>query len=131
MTDALDDRYGRRTGRRRLSPALLVGIVVGAPFLAWVAWVWWTYSTPDVQSQDAGFSVVSAHLTEAEIVVTLSDDAVDPSCRVQALAADKTPVGDLTFTPVAGTNHVKIKTEREATAIDLVGCTAEGQNQAR
>ncbi|TCJ24158.1 DUF4307 domain-containing protein [Nocardioides jejuensis] len=131
MTDALDDRYGRRPGKRRLSPSLLVGLVVGVPFLAWVGWVWWTYSTPDVQSQDVNFSIVNAHLTEAEIVVTLSDDAVDPSCRIQALAADKTPVGSWTWTPVDGSNHVKIKTEREATAIDLVGCTAKGQSRPR
>ena len=125
MTDALADRYGRRPDGRRFPLALVVGVAVGLPFLLWVAWVVWVYSTPAVQSEDRNFTIV------ADIDVSLRDDAVDPSCRVQALAPDKTAVGSLQFTPVDGTNHVEIETERKATAIELVGCTADGQNHPR
>ncbi|GGO89724.1 hypothetical protein GCM10011584_19860 [Nocardioides phosphati] len=131
MTDALADRYGRRPDGRRFPLALVVGLVVGVPFLIWVAWVWWSMSTPDVQSTDRNFTIVDAHLVVADIEVTLSDDAVDPSCRIQALAEDKTAVGSKQFTPVDGANRVKIRTERQATAIDLIGCTAKGQNRPR
>ena len=131
MTDALADRYGRRPDGRRIPLALVVGIVVGLPFLIWVAWVWWTFSTPAVQSTDRSFTIVDEHLVVAQIEVTLRDDAVDPTCRIQALAEDKTAVGSKQFTPVDGTNRVEIPTERKATAIELVGCTAEGQNHPR
>jgi hypothetical protein len=131
VTDVLADRYGRRPDGRRFPLALVVGLVVGVPFLIWVAWVWWTYSTPAVQSTDRNFTIVDAHLVRADIEVTLRDDARHPSCRIQAIAEDKTAVGSLQFTPVDGANHVEIPTERQATAIELVGCTADGQNHPR
>lgn len=131
MTDALADRYGRRPDGRRFPLALVVGLVVGVPFLVWVAWVWWTYSTPAVQSTDRNFTIVDEHRVVADIEVTLRDRADHPSCRIQALAEDKTAVGSVTWTPVDGANKVEIPTERRATAVDLVGCTADGQNHPR
>jgi hypothetical protein len=127
VTD-LADRYGRRP-RRPLW--WIAALVVGIPFLLWLAWVVGIYSSPAVQSTEQGFDVVDEHVATMEIVVTLADDAVDPSCRVRAIADDKQPVGEWQFTPVDGLNTVEIRTERRATAVELVGCTAEGQKNAR
>ncbi len=125
----LADRYGRRPRGRRTW--ILVAAVVGTPFILWLAWVVAIYSNPAVQSSDRAFEIVDEHLATADIQVTLADDAVDPTCRVRALAADKQPVGDLPFVPVDGVNHVEIRTERLATAVELIGCTAKGQSNPR
>jgi hypothetical protein len=131
VTD-LADRYGR-TPRSRgpLRLPVLIGIVVAVPFLTWLAWVIWVYSTPDVQSELESFSIPDAHNAMAVINVTLSDDVVAPRCRITAAATDKTTVGDQVFTPVEGRNRVTIRTEREATSVELIGCTAKGQNHPR
>jgi hypothetical protein len=131
VTD-LADRYGLnpRPGRGR-SVKMLVAIVVAVPFLAWLAWVIWIFSTPSVQSEIESFSIPDAHTAIAVVNVTLSDDAVDPTCRLQAASTDKTTVGEQRFTPVDGSNRVVIRTERQATSVDLIGCTAKGQTNPR
>ena len=58
-------------------------------------------------------------------------DARDASCLVRAYAEDHTVVGDVSFEPKDGTNDVTIRTERLATSVERIGCTAEGQNNAR
>ncbi|WP_182920287.1 DUF4307 domain-containing protein [Nocardioides cavernaquae] len=131
MTD-LADRYGR-TPRPR-SPRrgwVIVAIVVATPFLAWLAWVIWIFSTPSVQSEIESFSIPDAHTAVAVVNVTLSDDAVDPTCRLQAASTDKTTVGEQRFTPVEGSNRVEFRTERQATSVELIGCTAKGQTTPR
>jgi len=55
----------------------------------------------------------------------------DASCRVRALAEDKTAVGELAFTPVDGVNEVVIRTERRATSVEKLGCTAPDQPRPR
>jgi hypothetical protein len=131
VTD-LADRYGRTPPPRRgLRLPVVVAIVVAVPFLTWLAWVIWIYSTPSVQSEMESFSIPDAHTATAVINVTLSDDAVDPVCRLQAAATDKTTVGEQQFTPVEGRNRVEIRTEREATSVELVGCTARDQPHPR
>jgi type 1 fimbria pilin len=131
VTD-LADRYGRTPRPRRgLSLPALVAIVVAVPFLTWLAWVIWVYSTPSVQSEMESFSIPDPHRAVAVINVTLSDDAVDPTCRITAAATDKTTVGDQSFTPADGRNRVEIRTEREATSVELIGCTAADQPHPR
>jgi hypothetical protein len=131
VTD-LASRYGRtpRPGRPRRA-WVLVAIVVALPFLTWLAWVIWVYSTPDVQSEMESFSIPDAHRAVAVVNVTLSDDVAAPRCRVTAAATDKTTVGDQVFTPVDGRNRVEIRTERAATSVELIGCTARDQNHPR
>jgi hypothetical protein len=131
VTD-LADRYGR-TPRPRRGPSLkvLVAVVVAVPFLTWLAWVIWVYSTPDVQSEMESFSIPDAHTAVAVVNVTLSDDAADATCRVQAASTDKTTVGEQRFTPVDGRNRVEFRTEREATSVELIGCTAADQPHPR
>ncbi|MBA3782572.1 DUF4307 domain-containing protein [Nocardioides sp. InS609-2] len=125
----LADRYGAPTaGRRRL--VVIAVVCVAAVCLGWLGWTAWFHVTPDVRSELVGFSVVSTHETTAEIDVSV-DDAVDASCTVRAYSADHTTVGELTFEPVNGRNSVAVRTEREATSIENIGCTAPGQPRPR
>ena len=50
-------------------------------------------------------------------------------CRLRAYADDHTVVGEMTFAPREGGNTVDVRTERLATSVELVGCTAEGQSR--
>ncbi len=55
----------------------------------------------------------------------------EATCRLRAFAEDHTTVGELAFTPDpdAGRRQVvEVRTERRATALESLGCTADGQN---
>jgi hypothetical protein len=54
---------------------------------------------------------------------------------VRAIAADKSVVGELNF-KIAGASgstlrEVKLRTEREATSVELIGCTTAEQSRPR
>jgi hypothetical protein len=123
------DRYGRRSTASRLFPLLAVAIIVAV--VAWAIWLVWLKSTPVVSSTLATWDVIDDHTAAARLRVTMDDDAKDVSCLVRAYAEDHTTVGELTFVPRPGNNDVTIRTERMATAVESVGCTAAGQNDAR
>ncbi len=122
-------RYGAPTpGRRRL---VLVSVAcLAAVSLGWLGWTAWFHATPDVRSELVGFSVVSAHETTAKVDVSVAD-GVDATCTLRAYSADHTTVGELTFEPRHGRNSVAVRTEREATSIENIGCTAPGQPRPR
>jgi hypothetical protein len=132
VTDLMADRYGR--GRRRRWP--LVGVVVLAVAgLAWVAWAFWEQGTPKVTSS-LTTSEISEHSAQVTLSVRLSGTDVRPTCVVRAYAEDHTPVGELSFRvddPPSRSFSVTrtIRTERRATAVDSVGCTAPGQQRPR
>ena len=131
MTSETDlaERYGAPTaGRRRL--VWIAVACLAAVCLGWLGWTTWFHATPDVRSELVGFSVVSTHETTATIDVSV-DDEVDASCTLRAYAADHATVGELTFTPQNGRNSVAVRTEREATSIENIGCTAPGQPRPR
>ena len=122
-------RYGAPAPWRRT--ALVVGMVVlGVVFLGWVAWVAWSHGTPAVESDLAGYDVVDEHTATAVVEVSL-DDGVRASCRVRALSEDHSTVGELAFTPTDGRNEVEVRTERRATAVELVGCTTPDEPRPR
>ncbi|KRF13821.1 hypothetical protein ASG90_13415 [Nocardioides sp. Soil797] len=125
----LSDRYGTNRSRSRLVVAAAVVVVI--VFAGWLAWATWFHANPEVTSELGNYSVVDAHTVEAEAHVNLDDDSADATCKIRALAADHAVVGELNFTPVDGRNEVTVRTEREATSVDLVGCTADGQNRPR
>ena len=131
----LGDRYGR-PARRRWWLAGVVG-VVAAVFLAWLAWTIWSYSTPDVRSSLAGYEVVDAHETIAQVDVVLADRNVVGTCTVQAVAEDHSIVGERVFTVPGpdtgdqGPMRISIRTEREATSVNLLGCTTADQHRPR
>ncbi len=125
----LADRYGTPSPVRRrvLLGAVAVVVVV---FLGWLAWTAWFHATPAVQSELVTWAVVDEHEATATVSVAL-EEGVTASCVVQAVAEDHTTVGEVAFEPVDGTNEVSVRTEREATSVTLVGCTAEGQPRPR
>jgi hypothetical protein len=72
---------------------------------------------------------------EATVVVDARSDDVRANCLVRAFGEDHTVVGELNF-EVAGrsgaSNHdVTVRTEREATSVELIGCTSDDQSRPR
>lgn len=128
------ERYGRPSPARRHTLIAVAGAVCGVA-LSWLAWVVWSQSTPLVQSSLRTYDVVSTHRADASVLVKTRDEGVEASCQVRAFGADRTAVGQRTFrvTGVRGTSVrlVQVRTEREASSVELVGCTANGQNRPR
>ena len=130
VEQTLTERYAAPPAwwRRATIAAVAVLALVG---LAWLAWAAYTESTPEVQSQLVAFHVVDEHSVTARIDVRLASGTTDATCTVEALADDHSIVGELHFTPTSGTNQVTVRTERIATAVELPGCTAKGQDRPR
>jgi len=133
-TTELADRYGTASpARRRL--VILASGVVGVLALAWLAWAAWFQSTPEVASSMQAFEVVDSHTASATVLVKPASSDVAANCLVRAFSADHSVVGELNF-EVAGQSGttqqtVSLRTEREATSVELVGCTAQGQRRPR
>lgn len=130
---SLEQRYGAPSaGRRRL--LVVVAAVVAVAFLGWLAWATVFHSSPTVSSEMLTWEQVDDHATTVTLRVEYGDGWVDADCTVRAIAEDKTVVGELTFTPAEGEgpdHTVEIATERRPTAVESVGCTAEGQPRPR
>jgi hypothetical protein len=128
-TDPLAERYAAPPAWQR--PLLLgaVGVVVLA-FLGWLAWAAWFQANPAVESDLASWDVVDSHHVHAVVQVSL-DDGVRAHCIIRATAVDHTTVGELTFVPSDGRNAVEVRSERRATSVELLGCTAPGQPRPR
>jgi len=129
VTTDLTDRYGA-PARWRRPAAVGLAVVLAVVGLTWLAWTAWFHGSPDVRSEVVTFEVTSDHEVEARVDVQLGT-GVEASCRVRALAEDKTAVGELAFTPVAGANEVVIRTERRATSVEKLGCTSPDQPRPR
>jgi len=131
--DTLSERYGSRSPvRRRVTIAGSVALAV--VFAVWLGWTVYEHATPQVTSELETFSVVDDHHVKAVLVVSLDSAEVKASCTIRAYAEDHSTVGELTFTPdpAKGKRQVQtIRTERRATSVEKIGCTAPGQDQAR
>ena len=130
QTTDLADRYGAPSPWRRRT-VLAAAVVVVAAFLGWLGWTIWDQSTPQVRSEIVGYDVVDEHLSTATVEVRLADDDVVASCTLRAYAEDHTVVGEWVFTPVDGQSEQDVRTERLATSVELLGCTAPGQSRPR
>jgi hypothetical protein len=129
VTTDLTDRYGAPARWRR--PAVVgLAVVLAVVGLTWLGWTAWFHGSPDVRSEVVTFDVRSDHQVAARVDVQLGD-GVEASCRVRALAEDKTAVGELAFAPVDGPNEVVIRTERRATSVEKLGCTSPDQPRPR
>jgi hypothetical protein len=131
--DTLEERYGVARPWRR---GALVGgcAVLVLVFGGWVAWTVFEHATPSVTSELETFSVDDDHTATAVLVVSLDSADVRATCTLRALAVDHSTVGELTFTPdpAQGQRQVQtIRTERRATSVTSLGCTAPGQDQPR
>lgn len=131
--DALAQRYGATSHWRR---RVLVGgcIAVAAVFLGWLAWTAFVHSTPEVESELVTFDIVDDHTATALVSIDRRDGEVEATCLVRAFADDHVVVGEATWTPEGqpqGEHDVRIRTEREATSVELVGCTTKDQARPR
>jgi hypothetical protein len=131
--DSLAERYGvPSANRRRLLVAATV--VLALVFLGWLAWTVVGSTQTQVTSELQAFSVVDDSTVSVVLLVSLADDDVRATCRLRAFAEDHTTVGELAFTPepAAGQRQtVEMRTERRATAVESLGCTADGQKRPR
>lgn len=129
----LAERYGAPSRRGRLLVVVGAGLLA-AVFGGWLAWTTWVHSTPQARSELVGYDVVDTHTATGAVVVRLADD-VDPdevTCTLRAFAWDHTTVGERTFSPAgSGRQEVDVRTEREATSVELLGCTAPDQSRPR
>jgi hypothetical protein len=131
--DALAQRYGAPAPWRRRA-LVTASVAVAVVFLVWLAWTVYDHATPQVTSELETFSVDDDHTVTAVLVVRLDNDDVKASCTLRAYAEDHTTVGELTFTPdpSKGRRQVTtIRTERRATSVEKIGCTAPGQDRPR
>jgi hypothetical protein len=131
--DSLQDRYGAPAPWRRRA---LVGAsaALALVFLGWLGWTTWEHATPDVDSSLVGYEVVDEHTATARIDVRLADEDVRARCLLRAFAEDHTVVGERSLTPVYGDPQpldVEVRTERRATSVELIGCTAPGEPRPR
>jgi hypothetical protein len=127
------ERYGAPSAARR-RVLVIATVALAVMFLGWLTWTVVGHTQTEVTSELEGFSVIDDSTVSVVLVVSLDDDAVGASCRLRAFAEDHTTVGELAFTPDpgAGRRHVvEIRTDRRATAVESLGCTAEGQKQPR
>jgi hypothetical protein len=126
----LTERYAAPPAWRR--PVTITGVaVVAVVALAWLAWAVFVESHPKVESQLNGFDVVNDHAVTVRVDVRLSSGVTGASCTVEALASDHSVVGEAHFKPSSGVNTVTVRTERRATAADVPGCVAHGQDRPR
>jgi len=130
VDQTLTERYAAPPAwRRRLLVAAVA--VVALVALGWVAWAGFVQATPKVESELRSWDVVDAHHATASVLVDIHDASSHPRCTAQALASDHTVVGELVFTPHQGVNQVTVRTERAASAVDVPGCVADGQDRPR
>ncbi len=127
-------RYGLPGRTNRLVAGVLVGaLVAGAGgFLGWTVLF---HGDPTVRSQLLTYDVLSEHDAQALFQVVREDRTTEAVCRLQALAEDHAVVGELTLPVTDGpeeqTLPVSIRTERRATSITSLGCTAADQPRPR
>ena len=127
---ALAGRYGAPAPwRRRL--LIAASVLLALVFLTWLTWTAVAHSRPAVDSDLVSFSITDEHSASVLVDVRVTDEATDVECLLRAFAEDHSVVGELAFTPVEGTNDVVIRTERRATTVEKLGCTAPGQPRPR
>jgi len=133
VTD-LQERYGRpRAATRVLALVLIVALVAsGVGFLAWAVLF---QSSPKVTSQLPTWEVRDDHTIVATLSVDRESQFTEATCRLRAISADHAVVGEVdvpvTDGPASQTMEVEIRTERRATTVERIGCTAPGQPQPR
>ena len=131
--DTLADRYGSPAPWRR-RVVVAASVALGLAFLGWLAWTTYAHSTPSVDSEMVTYSIDGEHEVTARVAVTLKDEDVRATCLLRAFAEDHSVVGELSFTPEYGADQPleeTVRTERRATSLELVGCTAPGQSRPR
>lgn len=132
----LAERYGRARPRRRRTAVVLIAVVavVGG---AWLAWTAWFHGTPDATSQLVRWEVVDESSVEVSFEVSLKEGVV-AQCRVEAYDRRHAAVGSAVVSVPTdagdadgGTIATTLRTTREATAVEMIGCTTPDQQRPR
>jgi hypothetical protein len=133
VTD-LQERYGRTTANRKVVVAVIV--LLAGVGLSWLAWVMLVHGRPAAQSSLVSWEKLDEHSAQARFTVVRRDADVEASCLLRALAEDHAVVGEVNVAvgpgePTVTTLRRTIRTEREATSVQMVGCVTEGQQRRR
>ena len=134
LDGVLEDRYGGPSPAVRLVALVLV-VAVALSGVGFLTWVVVAEGSPQVQSQLRTWDVVDEHRVVATLAVTRETEHVEAVCSLVAYAEDHTVVGTISLPVLSGpreqTLRVELRTERAATAVEGLGCTAPGQQRAR
>lgn len=113
---------------------VVVGVAVSALFLGWLAWATVFHSSPEVSSEEIGYSILDDYRASTRVRIDADADLTGLTCSLRALSSDKAVVGETAFTPEAGQRKVytiEVRTERRATTVEWIGCKADGQPRFR
>lgn len=133
LVSTLDERYGTSSpGRRKAVVALAVVVVAAA--LSWLAWAMLEQGRPEARSALVGFEADGPHAAVATFDVVRRSADVEASCLLRAFSADHTVVGEANVVVGPGGEERQrltetVRTEREATSVELVGCVTEEQRR--
>jgi hypothetical protein len=133
VTD-LQERYGSPRRTQQVVALVLVVALVGSG-VSFLAWAVLFQSSPSVTSQLSAWDVRDEHLVVANLTVGRESQFTEASCRLRAIAEDHTVVGEavvpVTDGPEKQSLQVEIRTERLATSVEKIGCTAPDQPRPR
>ena len=131
----LDERYGASSPARNKGVVALAVVVVAAG-LSWLAWAMLEQGRPDVQSALVGFEAESPHAAVATFDVVRRSTEVKASCLLRAFSSDHAIVGEANVVVGPGGEEQErltetVRTERQATSVEMVGCVTEEQRRRR
>ncbi|MFC6152680.1 DUF4307 domain-containing protein [Nocardioides yefusunii] len=106
-------------------------LVLGVVFVGWVLWAAAFHATPPVKSELFSFDVNDEHSVTVVLDVTLADGVDDADCLVRAQSEDKSVVGEISFTPIQGRQEIEMRTDRRATAVEVLGCRTPDEPRRR
>ena len=134
MTD-LSQRYGSPGASRTKAVVALVVVLVAAG-LSWLVWVMLAHGRPEATSAIVTFRTEGQHAAVAKFTVVRRSPGIEASCLLRAYAEDHSIVGEDHVAvgpgePTTQTLEHTLRTEREATSVELMGCTTPDQKQAR
>jgi hypothetical protein len=94
VSSALDDRYGRTPGRRRVTRwwAIAVAVAVALVVVLWVGWVGLLGPAASVESDTTGFTILSPSEVEVEYQVS-TEPGTTAACAVEALSEKYAVIG--------------------------------------
>lgn len=131
----LEERYGT-SGPARNKGVVALAVVVVAAALSWLAWAMLEQGRPDAQSALVGFEADGPHAAVATFDVVRRDADVEASCLLRAFSADHATVGEANVVVGPGGPERQrltetVRTERQATSVEMVGCVTEEQRRRR
>ncbi len=96
-----NDRYGVRSSKSWITPAIAFALIGGA----WMIWAGLHHANPAIRSELISFNVTAAQ----EISIRYTVDRTDPNqvviCTLSASDQDKNVIGQIDETIAAGASH--------------------------